>query len=92
MFLHQFWALTSTARSKPRFSTFFGGQGLFLVPLGVAAGVQNLKLLNFEPIRQVRGVFASILGADFNREVKTLIFGPFWGVSARRMHQESLPD
>ena len=38
-------------------------------------GVQNLKLLNFEPIRQVRGVFASFLGADFNSAVKALIFG-----------------
>ena len=56
-----------------------GGQGPFLVPLGVPRGVKNAKILNFEPIRQVRGVFASILGADFNREVKTLIFGPFWG-------------
>ena len=37
-------------------------------------------MLNFEPGRHVRGVFASILGADFNLGVKTLIFGLFGGV------------
>ena len=36
-------------------------------------------MLNFEPIRQVRGVFASFLGADFNRAVKALIFGLLGG-------------
>ena len=45
-------------------------------------GVQNLKLLNFEPIRQVRGVFASFLGTDFNRAVKTMIFGLLGGSGA----------
>ena len=59
-----------------------GGSGAGLGPPGVAAGVQNLKLLNFEPIRQVRGVFASFLGADFNRGVKTLIFDLFGGSGA----------
>ena len=39
-------------------------------------------MLNFEPGRHVRGVFASFLGADFNRGVKTLIFGLFWGSGA----------
>ena len=34
---------------------------------------QNLKLLNFEPRSQVRGVFASFFVADFNPGVKTLI-------------------
>ena len=58
---------------------FLGGQGPFWGPPGVAAGVQNLKLLNFEPIRQVRGVFASFLGADFNRAVKALVFGLLGG-------------
>ena len=43
---------------------------------------QNLKLLNFDPKRQVRGVFALCLGADFNRGVKTLIFDLFWGSGA----------
>ena len=41
-----------------------------------------MKTLNFEPGRHVRGVFASISGADFNRGVKTLIFGLFGGSGA----------
>ena len=36
-------------------------------------------MLNFEPGRHVRGVFASISGADFNHGVKTLIFGLLGG-------------
>ena len=59
-----------------------GGQGPFWVPPGVAAGGQNLKLLNFEAIRQVRGVFASFLGTDFNRAVKSLILGLLGGSGA----------
>ena len=43
---------------------------------------QSLKLLNFDPKKQVRGVFASFLGADFNRGVKTLIFGLLGGSGA----------
>ena len=39
-------------------------------------------MLNFEPGRHVRGVFASFLGADFNRGVKTLIFGLLGGSGA----------
>ena len=39
-------------------------------------------MLNFEPGRHVRGVFASISGADFNRGVKTLIFGLLGGSGA----------
>ena len=39
-------------------------------------------MLNFEPGRHVRGVFASFLGADFNRGVKTLIFDLFGGSKA----------
>ena len=41
-----------------------------------------MKLLNFEPGRHVRGVFASFLGADFSRGVKTLIFDLFGGSGA----------
>ena len=52
-----------------------GGSGAVLGPPGVAAGVQNLKLLNFEPKNQVRGGFASFFVADFTRRVKILIFG-----------------
>ena len=76
---------------KTLFFGLFGGSGAILgTPRGSCWG-QNLKLLNFDPKRQVRGVFASFLGADFNRGVKTLIFGllggqwPFWvppGVAA----------
>ena len=39
-------------------------------------------MLNFEPGRHVRGVFASISGADFNRAVKTMIFGLLGGSGA----------
>ena len=41
-----------------------------------------MKLLNYDPRRQVRGVFALFFGADFNRGFKTLIFGLFWGSGA----------
>ena len=41
-----------------------------------------MKLLDFDPKRQVRGIFASFLGADFNRGVKTLIFDLFGGSGA----------
>ena len=60
----------------------FGGSGAILGTPGGNCWGQNLKLLNFDPKRQVRGVFASFLGADFNRGVKTLIFGLFWGSGA----------
>ena len=64
------------------FGLFGGGSGAILgTPRGSCWG-QNLKLLNFDPKRQVRGVFASFLGADFNRGVKTLIFGLFRGSGA----------
>ena len=39
-------------------------------------------MLNFEPGRHVRGVFASFSGADFNRAVKTMIFGLLGGSGA----------
>ena len=39
-------------------------------------------MLNFEPGRHVRGVFALFLGADFNCVVKTLIFGLLGGSGA----------
>ena len=39
-------------------------------------------MLNFEPGRHVRGVFASFSGAVFNRGVKTLIFDLFGGSGA----------
>ena len=39
-------------------------------------------MLNFEPGRHVRGVFASFSGADFNRRVKTLIFDLLGGSGA----------
>ena len=39
-------------------------------------------MLNFEPGRHVRGVFASFSGADFNRGVKTMIFGLLGGSGA----------
>ena len=39
-------------------------------------------MLNFEPVRHVRGVFALFLGADFNRRVKTLILGLLGGSGA----------
>ena len=39
-------------------------------------------MLNFEPGRRGRGVFASFSGADFNRGVKTLIFGLLGGSGA----------
>ena len=48
-----------------------GGSGAVLGTPGGTPGGQKLKLLNFEPGRHVRGVFASFLGADFNRGVKT---------------------
>ena len=40
-------------------------------------------MLNFEPGWPVRGVFASILGAEFNHAVKTLLFGLLGGVRGR---------
>ena len=39
-------------------------------------------MLNFEPGRHVRGVFASFSGADFSRGVKTLIFDLLGGSGA----------
>ena len=57
----------------------FGGSGAILGTLRGNCWGQDLKLLNFDPRKQVRGVFALFLGADFNRGVKTLIFGLFLG-------------
>ena len=42
-------------------------------------GGQNSKMLNFEPIRHMRGLFASFSGAELDGNVKTLIFGVFGG-------------
>ena len=39
-------------------------------------------MLNFEPGRHVRGVFASFLDADFNPGVNTLIVGLLGGLGA----------
>ena len=68
-----------------------GGSGAVLGTPGGNPGGQKLKLLNFEPMMQVRGRFALFLATDFNHGVKTLFFGlfggqgPFWlpsGVAA----------
>ena len=53
-----------------------------MVPLELPREIKNAKMLNFEPERHVRGVFASFSGADFNRGVKTLIFDLFGGSGA----------
>ena len=52
-----------------------GGSGAILgTPKGTCWG-QNLKLLDFDPTKLVRGVFASILGAWLTGGVKTVILG-----------------
>ena len=62
---------------KTRIFGLLGGSGALLgTPGGNCLG-QNLELLNFDPRRQVRGVFTSFLGARLNSGVKTLIFGLF---------------
>ena len=61
--------------------SFRGVRAVLGTPRGSCWG-QNLKLLNYDPRRQVRGVFALFFGADFNRGFKTLIFGLFWGSGA----------
>ena len=43
---------------------------------------QNLKMLNFEPIRHMRGLFASFSGAELDGNVKTLIFDVLGGQGA----------
>ena len=58
------------------------GQGLFWVPPVVATEGKKLKILNFERIRLVRGVFALFSGAGLNCGVKTLIFGLLGGSGA----------
>ena len=60
----------------------FGGSGAVFVTLGVPRGVKNCKLLNFEPVWHVRGVFASISGTVFNRGVKPLNIGLLGGSGA----------
>ena len=51
-----------------------GGQGVISgTPRGSYVG-QNSKILNFEPIRHMRGAFASFSDTGFNFQVKTLIF------------------
>ena len=59
-----------------------GGSGAVLGTPGGNPGGQKLKLLNFEPMMQVRGRFASFLATYFNHGVKTLFFGLFWGSGA----------
>ena len=48
----------------------FGGSGAILCTPGGSYRGQNSKMLNFEPTRHMRHVFASFLGADFNRGSK----------------------
>ena len=59
-----------------------GGSGAVLGTPGGNPGGQKLKLLNFEPMMQVRDRFASFLPTYFNHGVKTLFFGLFWGQGA----------
>ena len=58
--------------------SFRGVRAVLGTPRGSCWG-QNLKLLSYEPLRQVRSVFASFWGAALNQGVKALIFGLFGG-------------
>ena len=58
---------------------FFGGQGAISGTPRGSYGGQNSKMLNFEPIRHMRGLFASFSGAELNGNVKILIFGLLGG-------------